>query len=103
MHAATFAFISQIVANTLLHSLWQCTLLAVALYLGVRWFRPVAARTRYLLSVGTFCLMALVPLGTLALLWQTHGGATAESFPAHVIVGDMTEHFEGTEGATAGM
>lgn len=66
-----------VVASTLLHFLWQGSLLALLLAVSLQLARNAASPVRYALACGTLVLMAGCPLATI--VWLQGQGAAAGS------------------------
>ena len=62
---------------TLLHSVWQIALVALGLYIVLRFLRNSASNARYLASVGALALAFLLPVLTFI---QLSKGVTLDSF-----------------------
>ena len=55
-------------AWTLIHFLWQGAILGLAAFIALRVIRPERATTRYAISAGTLAMMLITAIATFALL-----------------------------------
>ncbi|SDK38080.1 Signal transducer regulating beta-lactamase production, contains metallopeptidase domain [Catalinimonas alkaloidigena] len=85
---------------TLLHSLWQGTLVAFLVLLIRRWLAP-SARTHYLLLVGSLTLVLVSALGTFLYLWPTADAPVAQAATTPTLAIPLVEMYQVTAPAPA--
>lgn len=74
----------QVVGKTLLHSLWQATVIAMCLAIALFALRKAAAEVRYWLAVVALGLCAVLPITTAMLLTSTTFSSSQPSTIAHL-------------------
>ena len=84
---------------TLLHSLWQLSIVAVALCLVLRQMKQASAASRYLVSLAALILMVAIPV---AMFWHTTPTAVLENAAATLWGGSASGASMSSRPVTAG-
>jgi beta-lactamase regulating signal transducer with metallopeptidase domain len=79
----------EIIGLTILHSLWQITLLWIVLFAVLRLWPKASSAVRYTLAISTLILSVLVTGATVVYEWQLYATSGEVSAPTNITTLDM--------------